>query len=68
MSIRSGWEELAREMDLANKMGSVSLSIMKSMFYAGAMYVATHQEKIDAMLMEGIKDLQLFESNKGDTL
>jgi hypothetical protein len=66
LSIQSGWEELAREMDLANKMGSVSLSIMKSMFYAGAMYVATHQERIDAMLVEGIRDLKLFDSNTGD--
>ena len=66
MSIQSGWEELAREMDLANKMGSVSLSIMKSMFYAGAMFAVTHRSNADAMLVEGIRDLKLFDSNMGD--
>ena len=57
--LQAGWDEFISEMRIAQLMDAETIRALKSVFYAGAVYAATHQKYIEDILHEGLEKFDM---------
>lgn len=53
--LQEGWEELARDMNLKFMLSEKVVELLRSMFFAGAVYAVTHHKYAEEILEEGLE-------------
>jgi hypothetical protein len=57
--LQQGWDEVAREMKLQFLLPEDVVVLMRSMFFAGAVFTATHLKYAEEIMEEGLEKFDL---------
>jgi hypothetical protein len=62
--LKEGWLMIAKELKLYERCHPEEIKGMRLMFMTGAMYAATHRSNLEQIFIEGMREFDLFESNR----